>query len=160
MRILALDPGYERLGIALIERLDRKEKLLYSDCFKTSASLSFPERLHLIGSELEKLFKKYEPNVLAIEKLYFNSNQKTAMAVSQVRGASIYLAKRYEMDVFEYTPGQIKNAITGYGKSDKKQVMLMVPKLITIEKEIAYDDEFDAIAVGLTCFASERFERR
>lgn len=159
MKILALDPGYERLGIALIERTGRKEELLYSDCFKTKASLEFTDRLHLIGEELEKLMKKHKPDVLAIEKLYFNSNQKTAMAVSQVRGASIYLAKRYGMDVYEYTPGQIKSAITGYGKSDKKQVMHMVPKLISIRKDIKYDDEFDAIAVGLTCFASERFER-
>ncbi|MEX0934767.1 MAG: crossover junction endodeoxyribonuclease RuvC [Candidatus Paceibacterota bacterium] len=157
MRILALDPGYERLGIALIEQINRKETLLYSDCFQTKSSLTFPERLHLLGEELEKLFQEYEPEVLAIEKLYFNSNQKTAMAVSQMRGMAIYLAKKYKMDVFEYTPGQIKSAVTGYGKSTKKQIITMVPKLISVEKDIKYDDEFDAIAVGLTCFASERF---
>ena len=84
-------------------------------------------------------------------------NQKTAIDVAGVRGMLFYIAKKHSLSVFEYTPLQIKMAVTGYGKSDKKQVTDMVTKLIKIDKKIKFDDEYDAIAVGLTCFASERF---
>ena len=156
MKILAIDPGFERLGIAVIEK-NGKEVLLYSSCFKTSAKLPFPERLNLIGSELEKIIKKYKPKALSIEKLYFQNNQKTAMGVAEARGVIIYTASKNKLKIFEYTPPQIKVAVTGYGKADKKMVMDMVPKLIALKEKINSDDELDAIAIGLTCFACERF---
>lgn len=158
MKILSIDPGYERLGIAIVEKnLNSREELLYSDCFKTSSKLSFTERLFMIGTEIERIVIDYKPNALSIENLYFYTNQKTAMNVSQVRGVILYIAQRYNLSIYEYTPLQIKAAITGYGQATKDQMMLMVPKLITIHKKIQHDDEFDAIAIGLTCFASERF---
>ena len=156
-RVLSIDPGYERLGIAVLEKKQKeKEILLYSECFKTSSKLPFEERLLLIGTEVKKLFKEFKPDVCALEKLFFNTNQKTAMMVAQVRGAIIYEAKLNGIKVFEYGPSEIKIAITGYGKSSKYQITNMVKKLIKIDKKILYDDEFDAIAVGLTCFASEK----
>lgn len=159
MKILSIDPGFERVGIAVLEQKNKKEEqnLLYSNCFKTSAKLSFHERLLLIGNEVKNIIKKYKPEVLAIEKLYFTTNQKTAMGVSEARGVIIYCTKEFGLEVFEYTPPQIKIAVTGYGKSDKNMVMSMVPKLIKINKEINSDDELDAIAIGLTCFAHEKF---
>lgn len=156
MKILSIDPGYERVGIAVIEKVDGKEILIYSNCFKTSAELSFEERLQLIGDEIERVIKKFKPKAFAIEKLFFNTNQKTATKVSEVRGALIYIALKNKLKVFEYTPLQIKVAVAGDGHGDKKQVIEMLKKLILIDKEIKYDDEYDAIAVGLTCFASER----
>ncbi|MDP6387903.1 MAG: crossover junction endodeoxyribonuclease RuvC [Candidatus Pacebacteria bacterium] len=156
MTILSIDPGYERVGISILEKTNNKEKLIYSDCFKTSAELPFLERLKKISDEVERIIKKYKPGVLAIEKLFFNTNQKTATRVSEVRGALLYIAKVNKMDVYEYTPLQIKVATTGNGHGDKKQVIAMVKNLIPIDKEIEHDDEFDAIAVGLTCIASER----
>lgn len=156
MTILSIDPGYERIGIAVIEKNGGKEKLIYSDCFKTSAKLQFPERLKMIGKEVERVIKKYKPKMLAIEKLYFNSNQKTAMQVAEVRGTLLYLGTSLGLNMYEYTPLQVKIAVTGNGRSDKKQVISMVKNLISIDKDIKHDDEFDAIAVGLTCFASER----
>jgi crossover junction endodeoxyribonuclease RuvC len=157
MRILSIDPGYERLGIAILEKNpgDKKETMVYSDCFKTSAKLAFVTRLSQIGKELERLIDEYQPRALAIETLFFTNNQKTAMRVSEARGVIIYTMASRGFPVHEYTPLQIKVAVTGHGKSDKKQVIGMVPRLIDIKKEIAHDDEYDAIAIGLTCIASE-----
>lgn len=158
MRIIAIDPGFERVGIAILERIPKeKDSLVYSSCFKTSAKIPFHERLTSIGNEIETIIKKFKPEKLAIEKLYFTTNQKTAMGVSEARGVIIYTCSRNKLDIFEYTPPQIKVAVTGYGKADKNMVMGMVPKLIKISKQTDSDDELDAIAIGLTCFACERF---
>jgi len=157
MKVLAIDPGYERIGIAVLEK-DKVEKLLYSDCFITKKELPFSERLFLVGKEVETTIKKYKPNAVALEKVFFNTNQKTASMISEVRGAIIFIAGSYNLPTFEYTPQKVKAAITGYGKGGKEQVTRMVKQLIFIEKTIQYDDEYDAIAVGLTCLASERIE--
>jgi crossover junction endodeoxyribonuclease RuvC len=158
MRILAIDPGFERVGIAILDKtLTPKHSLVYSDCFKTSAKIPFHERLTLIGTELERIIKKWKPEALAIEKLYFTTNQKTVMGVSEARGVMIYTASRNGLSVFEYTPPQIKIAVTGYGKSSKDAVMSMVPKLIDVPSNTKSDDELDAIAIGITCLACERF---
>ncbi len=156
MKLLSIDPGYERVGIAIIEH-QQKDVLIFSTCFKTSAKLPFYERLEIIGREIEKLIKKYKPEALAIEKLYFAANHKTVMGVSEARGVIIYCSSRNGLKIFEYTPSQIKVAVTGYGKANKEMVMSMVPKLITITKETNSDDELDAIAIGLTCLAREKF---
>jgi crossover junction endodeoxyribonuclease RuvC len=158
MKILAIDPGFERVGIAIIERQPKqKDILLYSACFKTSANIPFHERLSAIGNEIEKIIKEYTPRALAIEKLYFQNNQKTAMGVAEARGVIIYCASHNNLLVFEYTPPQIKVAVTGYGKATKDMVTSMVPKLIQMDKITNSDDELDAIAIGLTCLACERF---
>ena len=157
MNILGIDPGYERLGVAVIEKHVRgKETLVYSDCFKTLKDDAFHTRLFQVGSEIDRVIKKYSVGAFAIENLFFNTNQKTALKVSEVRGALIYIALNNNLPFFEYTPLQIKNAVTGYGRSDKNQVIDMVTKLISIEKDIKHDDEYDAIAVALTCSASEK----
>ena len=164
MKLLSIDPGYERLGVAVIEKLvKQKEVLLYSECFKTSAKLPHHERLALIGNKIKDVVKKYKPEALATEKLFFSGNQKTAMLVAEARGVILYTASSLGLDVFEYSPADIKIAVTGYGKSDKNQVIRMVEKLIDI-KNPAYaklrrgksDDEYDAIAIGLTHFAIHR----
>ena len=158
IRILSIDPGYERIGIAVLERFSNKrEILLYSGCFKTSSKLLFEERLLLIGEEITKLINKFKPSACALEKLFFNTNQKTAIMVSHVRGMIIYQAMLNKISVFEYNPSEIKIAITGYGRSTKYQIADMVKRLVNINKKILYDDEFDAIAIGLTCLASEKF---
>ncbi len=158
MRILAIDPGFERMGIAILDKsLKPKHDLVYSACFKTSPKIPFHSRLTLIGEELERVIKKYKPEALAIEKLYFTTNQKTVMGVSEARGVMVYTASRNGLLVFEYTPPQIKIAVTGYGKSTKDMVISMVRKLIDIKTETNSDDELDAIAIGITCLACEKF---
>lgn len=156
MKILSIDPGYDRVGIAILEKsknTNNKETLIYSDCLTTSSKDVFIERLRLIGLGIEKVIHKYKPTVMVIESLFFNSNQKTVMLVSEAKGMIKYIALYNKLNIFEYTPLQIKIAVTGYGRSSKQQVTIMTQKLISIKKEVNYDDEYDAIAVGLTYFA-------
>ena len=161
MRIISIDPGYERLGIAILEKnprekgvpAGRQEKLLFSECFQTSAEIPFSERLHQLGLEIRKIIEEYKPEQLAFEKLFFNTNTTTALHVAEVRGVISYEASLHGITIFEYSPSQIKVAVAGDGHADKKQVWTMVGKLLHIEKKIEFDDEYDAIATGLTHFA-------
>lgn len=155
MRILGIDPGFERLGIAILEKKsgNKKECVLFSECFKTSAKLEFSERLFLIGKEIKKIIIKYKPEILAIETLFLTTNQKTVMHVAEVRGVIMYEASLAKLEIFEASPPQIKIATTGYGKANKEQVMRMVKILVDIDYAKKSDDELDAIAIALTAFA-------
>lgn len=156
MRIVAIDPGYERLGIAVLEKPPRqKEGLLYSSCIQTSKTLAHEKRLLAIADVVTETIAQWKPEALAIETLFLVTNHKTAMAVAEARGAILTCAARAGLTVYEYTPLQIKIAVTGYGRSDKRQVTEMVKKLIALPHKKRLDDEYDAIAVGLTCLASE-----
>ena len=160
MKIIAIDPGYERVGVAILEKTTGKEVLLFSECLKTNPKESHEKRLKVIGEGINDLIKKYQPEAMAIETLFFETNAKTAMKVSEARGVILYEAGINNLQVAEYTPLQIKVAVTGYGKSDKNQVVFMVNKLINVNKPIKYDDEYDAIAVGLTFFACNQTARK
>jgi crossover junction endodeoxyribonuclease RuvC len=163
-RVLAFDPGFERLGVAVVEKLNgpstslraNKEVLAHSECVRTSASLAFPERLALLGKAAERLIKKYKPDAVALEDLYFAKNEKTAMKVAEVRGMLAFIATSKGVSLYQYTPSEVKVAITGYGKSDKTAVAAMVARLVSLPAKNRLDDELDAIAVGLTCLASAR----
>ena len=147
------------MGVAILEKnkkSDKKEKVIFSECFKTSAKLDFAERLKLIGEEVEKIIKKYKPEVLAIETLFLNTNQKTVMHVAEARGVVIYEAIQAGLKIFEASPPQIKIATTGYGRANKVQIMKMVKILVEIDKIKTSDDELDAIAIALTAFAQIR----
>jgi crossover junction endodeoxyribonuclease RuvC len=163
MRILGIDPGFERLGIAVLEKAASakgsgapKEIVLFSECFKTSAKLEFHERLCLIAGEVKDVIKKYKPEVLSIETLFLTTNQKTVMHVAEARGVVVYEAANAGMKIFEASPPQIKIATTGYGKASKEQVMKMVKILVEIDNSKKSDDELDAIAIALTAFACLR----
>ena len=157
MRILGIDPGFERLGIAVLEKphyakasRDGKDHVIFSECLKTSSKLPFAERLNLIGQEVREIIKKYKPEALAIETLFLNTNQKTVMHVAEARGVCVYEAAQAGMKIFEATPLQIKIATTGYGRADKTQVTKMVKILVNLNEEKKLDDELDAIAIALT----------
>lgn len=153
MRVISVDPGYDRLGIAVMEYNNGKEELLYSGCVETNKKESLSDRLFFIGTEFEKILHKYSPTTLGIETIFFNKNIKTAIGVSQARGIILYLAQKHNCSVYEFGPQEIKVAVTGYGKSDKKAVIEMVSRLVPETPVDALDDEFDAIAVGITCLA-------
>ncbi len=157
MKIISIDPGYDRVGIAILQKeKSGKEELVYADCFRTSSKQTLSERIFSIGTEVARLIKKYKPEMLAIETLFMTTNQKTVMGVSEARGVIIYEASRAGLSVCEYTPLQIKIAVTGYGKATKDQVEAMVERLIILPKKARIDDEMDAIAVGITAFAHYR----
>lgn len=154
MKILAIDPGYERLGVAVLEKKQgAKETLLYSCCIRTPATDSFDQRILTIGLEVEKIIAEFQPEGLAIENLFLSNNQKTAMRVAEVRGLILYLAAKNSMIIGEMTPLQIKLAVTGDGKSSKNQMIKMVHLLIKTKNKKMLDDEYDAIAGGLAFFA-------
>ncbi len=168
MIILGIDPGYERLGIAVLEKdkNNKKEKVLFSECFKTSAKLDFNERLLLIGKEIKNIIKKYKPEVLSVETLFLNTNQKTVMHVAEVRGVILYEASLGGLKIFEASPPQIKIATTGYGKANKEQIIKMVKILVNIDNSKTSpngkagresDDELDAIAIALTASAHLKY---
>lgn len=151
MKVLGIDPGYDRLGIALIEKTTTgAEKVIFSTCLTTSRTLDFSERLLFLINEIERVIKKYRPDLLAIEKIFFISNQKTAMTVAEVRGAILYLAKKLKVPVINLTPLEVKSSIAGYGQADKAQVKFMVQKLLRLAAPIKQDDEADALAIALT----------
>ena len=156
MKVLAIDPGYGRCGVAVIERRENLETLLYSDCIETSRDDVFAERLAVVADACARLIKKFKPNALAIEKLYFSTNQKTAMRVAEVRGALIATATRCDVPVFEYSPSEIKSAVGGSGRADKRAVASMVRALLKITKHTQHNDEYDAIAIGITHLARAR----
>lgn len=161
MKIVAIDPGYERLGIAVLEDAG-KPMVVFSCCFKTSATLPHQERLAAISGEIKKVIKKYQPIELATEKLFFNINQKTAFKVAEARGVILSAGAEAGLVVAEYTPLQVKIAVTGYGRGDKKQVIDMVSKLADFSPAKpqggrgASDDEMDAVAIGLTHLACRK----
>lgn len=158
MLLLSIDPGFERLGIAIIKKeKGQKETLIHSECFKTSTKIPHHERLALVQNKFLEMIHTYKPEVFATETLLFSNNVKTALLVSEVRGILLANASTNNLNIFEYNPNTIKLAITGYGKADKAQVMDMVTKLITVPEGKNSDDELDAIAIGLTCIAIERF---
>ena len=157
MRILAIDPGYERLGIAILDKeKGGKEKYIFSECFKTPKELPHSERLGMISAEIKKVIEKWKPEALAIEKLFLATNHKTAMLVSEARGTILSACAEAGLKAFEYSPPQIKLAVCGDGAADKKSIIKMVPLLLSVPPSVKIDDEFDAIAIGLTYFAIER----
>ena len=166
IKIIGIDPGYDRLGIAIIEKKSAKEKeiLLHSECFMTSSKDEIYDRLMMVGTRVRELISEYKPSALAMETLFITKNQKTAMHVSEARGIIAYEAKLNSLPIFEYSPPQIKIAVTGYGKSDKEQIIKMIPLLLAFPEQNQkngifkkrHDDEYDAIAVALTCLACER----
>ncbi|MFM2381709.1 MAG: crossover junction endodeoxyribonuclease RuvC, crossover junction endodeoxyribonuclease RuvC [Candidatus Parcubacteria bacterium] len=156
MKVLAIDPGYDRVGVAVLEKQNGKEILIHSECILTDKADELSKRLFLVGTAIETLLKTHTPSALAIETLFFNKNQKTAIGVAQARGMIIFLGQKAGCEVYEFGPQEIKVAVTGYGKSDKKAVFEMVKRLVQGVPSNALDDEYDAIAVGLTCLAHHR----
>ena len=156
MKVLALDPGYDRLGVAVLEREGSKEKLIHSACILTNKKEVLEDRLKHIGNEIEGLMGQHTPDAVALEKLFFNQNVNTAIGVAQVRGIIIYLAKKADCAIYEFGPQEVKIAVTGYGKSDKQAVMQMVQRLIPNAPLKGHDDEYDAIAIGITALAHHR----
>lgn len=153
-RVLGIDPGFDRLGVAVLEG----NTLLFSDCIQTSRTLTHAKRISEIGLGVREIIKEWQPGSLAIEKLFFNQNVTNAIKVAEARGVVIYEAANAGLGVFEYSPQDIKIAVTGYGKADKKQVELMVGKLIKtgIGSAKKLDDETDAIALCITHLATEK----
>ncbi len=151
MNILGIDPGTATTGFGVIKQEKNKTefRILEYGIISTDKKLSDAKRLCVLGEDLESLIKKYRPDAVGVEKLFFTTNQKTAMTVSQARGVVLYVAERHRLPILEFTPLQVKNFICGYGKADKKQVQYVVQKTFGLKKIPKPDDAADALAIAL-----------
>jgi len=149
MRILGIDPGTAIMGYGLIEK--RGQNLLPVDysCWRTPADLPMAQRLKILFDLLEEFLHKYSPDAVAVEELFFNRNTTTAIAVGQARGIILLSAARNNIEVFDYTPLQVKQAVVGYGKADKRQVQFMVRALLSLTEDPKPDDVADALAIAI-----------
>ncbi len=155
MIIIGIDPGIATTGFGIIKKIKgKKNKLKAIDygCIETSPGFSDGERLKKINNELNKLIKKYQPDVLAVENIYFFKNLKTAMPVSQAKGVILLTAAKKKIPVYEFTPLQVKMTVVGYGKAEKKQVQKMIRVLLDLKEVPKKDDAADALGIAL-CYA-------
>lgn len=149
MRILGIDPGYATIGYGIIEYDNFRFKTVAYGAITTSPDKLFPDRLCDIYSDMQTLINNYKPDCLSIEKLYFNTNTTTAIDVAQARGVILLSARKSNVDIYEYTPLQVKQSITGYGRAEKHQVMEMVKTLLQLNSVPKPDDTADALALAI-----------
>jgi len=153
--ILACDPGYDRLGIAVLAGSVHESELLFSTCAQTDKKEDMSVRLAQLHRELLSVIKKYKPDVIAVEKLFFSTNnKKSALAVAESRGMILALAGVHSIPIIEHSPQDVKIAVTGYGNASKKDVMDMTKRLIKGISPKALDDEYDAVALAICALAS------
>ena len=150
MRILGIDPGYATIGFGMIEA-NRGQNLhmLHYGAITTPAGIPLSRRLYQIGQDVEELIQKLKPDVIAVEELFFNTNITTGIAVAHGRGVILYAAEKCGIPLYEYTPAQVKLAITGYGKADKRQMMDMTRRLLKLNALPRPDDAADALAIAI-----------
>ncbi|ODS50237.1 MAG: crossover junction endodeoxyribonuclease RuvC, partial [Halanaerobium sp. 4-GBenrich] len=149
LRILGIDPGLATIGYALVDKKTNHFEVLEYGVIKTSADKEDIERLEIIHRNIEALIKEFKPEQMAVEELFFNKNVKTAIAVGQARGVILLAGSQAGIKVAEYTPLQIKQAVVGYGRADKKQVQLMVKSLLNLSEIPKPDDAADALAISI-----------
>ncbi len=149
MIILGIDPGYAIVGYGLVEFQNNKFKVLDYGAITTDKDEAMSDRLTYIYAELQRLIDKYHPDAVAIEELFFNKNAKTAILVAQGRGTAIVACANKNVALYEYTPLQIKQALVGYGRAEKKQVQYMVKMILNLKEVPKPDDTADALAVAI-----------
>lgn len=149
MVVLGIDPGYAIVGWGVIEYSHSRFKVLGYGAITTEAQTPFPERLQIIYNDMCYLFAKYKPEVMSMEKLFYNSNQKTVIDVAQARGVITLAAQMNNKNIFEYTPLQVKQSVTGYGRAEKKQVMEMTRSILNLPEVPKPDDTADALAMAI-----------
>lgn len=156
MRILGIDPGTGILGFGVIDVSRGNSAFVDAGVIRTPVKQADSDRLFTIYHELEEIVDELKPDVLAVEKLFFSRNITTAMSVSQARGVVLLLGKQKKLQLYEYTPLQIKQAVTGYGKADKKQIQEMVKIILKLPQIPKPDDAADALAAAICCSTSMR----
>lgn len=153
MVIIGIDPGYAIVGYGVIKYENNRMTVLDFGAVTTDSKTPFDERLRQIYLDLSYLFNKFKPDVMAIEKLFFNTNQKTAIDVAQARGVIVLSAKMFNSKIYEYTPLQVKQSVVGYGRAEKKQVQEMTRKILGLSAVPKPDDTADALAMAI-CHAN------
>lgn len=147
-RVLGIDPGFDRLGMAVIEGDASRPTHIWSDCV-IPAKGDAQSRLAAVYRAVDEAIQAYTPVALSLETLFFSTNKKTAVGVAEARGAVLAAAGAHGLPVREFSPGQVKLAVTGHGSADKKAIARMIPHLISLPPKKRLDDEFDAIAIAI-----------
>ncbi|MBQ8378275.1 MAG: crossover junction endodeoxyribonuclease RuvC [Oscillospiraceae bacterium] len=150
MVILGIDPGYAIVGFGVLEFIKNEFRVLGFGAITTPAEMPFEQRLRTINEDMTEIIEKYKPDCLAIEKLFFNTNQKTVIDVAQARGVTILPAVKAGIPIYEYTPLQVKNAVTGFGRAEKKQVQEMIRRTLNLKEVPKPDDTADALGLAIT----------
>lgn len=149
MIILGIDPGYAIIGWGVLEYKANKFRVMDYGAITTDAHTPFPLRLQTIYTEMNMIFDKYHPEVMSMEKLFYNNNAKTVIDVAQARGVITLSAQLHRVEIYEYTPLQVKQSVTGYGRAVKKQVQEMTRLILNLEKIPKPDDTADALAMAI-----------
>lgn len=149
MRIIGIDPGYAIVGFGVIEYNKASFKAIQYGAVTTPADMDFNSRLKVIYDDVSYILDNFKPEYLAIERLYFTTNQKTAIDVAEARGVILLAARQREIPIFEYTPLQVKQSVTGYGKAIKKQVQEMTKRILNLPEIPKPDDTADALAIAV-----------
>ena len=149
MRILGIDPGYAIVGVGVIEYNGQRFKTLEYGAITTPAGMPFSQRLQMIYEQMQEILMIYKPEAMAVEKLYFNTNTTTAIDVAQARGVILVAAQQAGVPCYEYTPLQVKQAVVGYGRAEKKQVIEMTKKILSLSRTPKPDDVADALAIAI-----------
>lgn len=149
MRILGIDPGYAIIGYGALTYESNKFGVIEYGAVTTDASMNMFDRLKLIYNDICTVIERVKPDCMAIEELFFNNNQKTAINVAQARGVILLAAMNHNVEIFEYTPLQVKQAVAGYGRADKNQVQQMVKLLLGLKAVPKPDDTADAVAIAI-----------
>lgn len=157
LRILGIDPGIAIVGVGIVDKEPTSYKPVFYDAITTPAHTPLELRLLDIYNRLEKIIDQYKPDAVSIEELFFNNNAKTAIAVGQARGVILLAAVQYGIPIFEYTPLQVKQALTGYGRADKKQIQQMMKAMLGLAEIPKPDDVADALAIAVCHGNSTRF---
>lgn len=148
MVIIGIDPGFALTGWSIVQ-IDRGNPSMKDyGCIETLASNIFPKRLEIVYSELQNIFRQHQPDAFVVEELFFNNNAKTVIQVGQARGVIMLAAQHFGIPIFEYTPLQVKMALTGYGRADKTQMQRMVQQVFKLKELPKPDDAADALAVA------------
>ena len=149
MRILGIDPGYAIMGWGVVDKKGSSFTPVGYGSIETDKDTPMPERLKHLYVTLMEIIAEYEPEEVGIEELYFNNNAKTAIFVGQARGVALLACTNSGLDIFEYTPLQIKTAMTGYGRAEKKQIQAMVKTILKLDSVPKPDDTADALAAAI-----------
>ena len=149
MRILGIDPGYAIVGFGVLDYDGHRFEPIEYGAVLTEAGKPFPERLKAINEDIEFIFDKFIPDCMAVERLYFTSNQKTAIDVAQARGVIVLAAAESGIPIYEYTPLQVKQSVVGYGRAEKKQVKEMTRSILGLSRVPKPDDTADALAMAI-----------
>lgn len=149
MIIIGIDPGIAILGYGVLEYINNKFRVIDYNAVLTTPKYTMPERIEVIFNSLNEIFDKYKPDAVAFEELFFNQNAKTAIVVGQARGVAVLSAQLKRINIYEYTPLQVKQAVTGYGRADKKQIQQMVKMLLNLREVPKPDDVADALAIAI-----------